>query len=373
MNVTYIGPVLDSSGYGNASRNNVAALHEVGVKVDVVPISFEKAKTDMGKLGKLMQSLTNPHADNDIRIIHCTPQNYPQVINKTEYNIGYAAWESDRLPDGWSKYINMLQEIWVPSEYNVEVFKNSGVNIPVKCMPHAFDVTKVTQPDLSLVSKRNDDEFIFYSIFQWLERKNPVDLLNAYLTEFGAEENVTLVLKTFMVNHNSPKEVAQIKQQIGTIKRNLHLKTFPRVLLITELLSSAEMAGLHAVGDCFVLAHRCEGFGIPIAEAMLSGKPTISTGYGGAVDFVSHGETGYLSKYMVTPVVGMPWPIYNAKQNWAQPDITDFRKLMRHVYENRDEAKQVGQTGKEWIEQNLSWQSVGNMMKERLLEIEKGL
>ncbi len=371
--VTYIGPVLDSSGYGNAARNNVAALHSIGTKIEVMPITFEKQKANIGELGLLMSQLTNRDADNAIHIVHCTPQNYPHLVKEDKYNIGYAAWESSLLPDGWADHINLLNEIWCPSEYNVQVFKDSGVTIPVYCVPHTFDMDRSVEPDMNLVGKRKPDEFMFYSIFQWLERKNPLGLLVAYLTEFEPGENVSLALKTFLQSHNSPQEVAQIRSQIKEVKNKLHMSSFPRVLLISQLLSAQEIAGLHAIGDCFVLPHRCEGFGIPIAEATLAGNPTISTNYGGAVDFITHEETGYLTNYTISPVYGMPWHIYSGKMNWADPDLSDVKKWMRYVFENRDEAKKVALTGKTMLEDNLSWESVGNRMKERLDKIKAEL
>jgi glycosyltransferase involved in cell wall biosynthesis len=349
MKVTYIGPAFDSSGYANATRNNIAALHTVGVDLELVPITFEAYKSDLGELGKLLKSLIATKPSNDVRILHCTPENYTRLLDHTKYNIGYAAWETSKLPKDWPDMFNQLDEVWVPSTHNVEVFRNSGVDIPVYAFPHTFDTTEKIISETGLIKRRNNDEYLFYSIFQWLERKNPTALLKAYLTEFTKQDNVSLVLKTFLFNYQREEEKDTIKKVIKDIKERLYLENLPRILLITDLLSAEEIAGLHEYCDCFVLPHRSEGFGIPIAEAMLAGNPTISTGYSGPVDFVQHKTTGYLTNYQMTPVYGMPWHTYSGDMLWAEPDIVHLRKLMRYVYENREDAVACGRQGQQAI------------------------
>jgi len=137
-------------------------------------------------------------------------------------------------------------------------------------------------------------------------------------------------------------------------------------------LTSSEMYALHQRGDCFVSLNRCEGFGIPIAEAMQFEKPVVATSYGGPVDFLTE-DTGYPVDHMVTPVFGMPWDMYKGYMNWAEPDLLHARRLMRQVYENREEARARGQAAKAWVDENLSWEKIGQEMAARLKEIEERL
>ncbi len=371
MNVTYVSACLDSSGYAAAARNHIAALYDVGVTINVKSVSFEGYRSDLGRLGVLVQSLMGRNSEGDIRILHLTPQNYEKLIKPGKYNIGYCAWETDMLPKHWNKMIKRLDEVWVPSEHNKEVFERCGITIPVCVMPHPFE-TDIEQQDTtdSLVANVDSNDFVFYSIFQWTERKNPLGLLKAYLTEFKRDEKVALVIKTYLMNPNNSQEGENIKKSIQEIKRKLWLPSYPKVLLISSLLSSAQINALHTEGDCYLSLHRCEGFGIPLADAMLAGNPVITTGYGGQIDFM---ESQSLVDFIMTPVYGMPWDLYTGEMNWAQPDILHARRRMRGLFENQEFAKKQGELGRQEVQEKLNYNVLGNRMKARLEKIQETL
>lgn len=372
MNITYISACLDNSGYGEAARNHIAGLFNAGVLVNVVPISFERFRSDLGNLGHLIKGLVKVNEPGQIQILHATPDNYPRMKNSQKYNIGYAAWETDKAPAAWVPLINQLQELWVPSFHNVTCFKDAGVKVPIYCMPHPLDKQSIEAPT-SPVFQKNDGEFTFYSIFQWTERKNPLGMLVAYLSEFTSTEKVNFVIKTYLRNPEDPREVNVIKDLIAKTKQEMRLGDFPRLSLITSLMSRAQVQALHRDADVFMLLHRCEGFGLPVAEAMLAGNPVITTGYGGTEDFVINDTHGKVIDYHMTPVVKMPWGHYNAKMNWAEPNIAQAKQAMRYMFENQDKAETMGQHAQQWMEQNYNWKVLGHQMRKRLEEIEKSL
>lgn len=370
MKVTYVGPVFDSSGYAEAARNYICALDQAGIDVCVRSIKFERQKPDLGEFQEKLDKCMAKQDDSKIQISHLTPENYPRVLKRGRYNIAYTAWETSRVPDHWVPLLNNMDEIWVPCTHNVKVMKDSGVMKPVIAVPHTFKEPKEIQKD-SPIQYKDEEDFMFYSIFQWTERKNPIGLLKAYLSEFLESEKVCLVLKTYFVNPDNPKESEQMKELIKAVKDRSYLNSFPKLLLISSLLSTEEMQALHSNGDCYVSLHRCEGFGIPIVEAMMQEKPTIVTNYGGPEDF----NPDVMKKigYTETPCHGMPWPTYHSHMNWAEPDILEARRAMRELYEDQKKAKEMGQAAKQWAKEEFSYKKIGNLMKTRLEEIEKEL
>lgn len=369
--VTYITACADSSGYAESARNNIAALAAAGIDTEVLPVSFESFRSDLGKLGHQVKSMYTDKPTAPIRLIHTTPNLYHNWAQPNYYNIGYTAWETSRLPPDWVEHLNKMNEVWVPSEHNKTVFLNSGVTVPLYVIPHTFNfqLYKEERRD-NAIEGLTSDEFVFYSVFQWTERKGPAELLKAYLTEFTAGDNVALVLKTYMVTPGNPAEKERIIKEIMFIKDRLHLNNYPKILLISRLLSRGQIFSLHDSSDCYLSFHRDEGFGVPIAEAMLAGNPVICTNYGGSTQFVKP-EHAYPVDYKLTPVFGMPWENYKGNTEWADIDIMDARKKMRYVYNNKSEAREMGVKGQEYVRTNLSWERIGSLMKERIDSINK--
>lgn len=370
--VTYISAAFDASGYAEAARNNMAALMEVGVPLEALSLSFEQFKSDLGVLGQKIKNISVPKSSGQINIIHTTPSIFKNFIDKSKYNIGYTTWETTHLPCGWTEEINKLDEVWVPCQQNVQIFKDSGVSIPIYCIPHTFNRSLFEQEAAEMkLQHLNKDDYVFYSVFQWTERKNPIAMLKAYFTEFKTDEKVCLILKTYMINPGNLSEKDKIKQAIQEVKSKLYLKNYPKILLIDDLLSRTQLHQLHKMSDCYLSFHRNEGFGVPVAEAMIAANPVISTNYGGTTDFVLENQTGYPVSYQMTPCYGMPWETYAGYMNWADINICDAKQKMRYVFNNREEAKYIGQTAQNWIDTNLSWKAVGNLMKDRLERINR--
>jgi hypothetical protein len=67
--------------------------------------------------------------------------------------------------------------------------------------------------------------------------------------------------------------------------------------------------------------------------------------------------------------VGQDAEGYSPDATWAEPDVVEAARLMRHVYENQAEAVLVGQKAQDDILKNFSEAASGAIMKNRLSEI----
>lgn len=366
--IKYISPLFDGSGYAKASRGNVMALHSLGVPLTLSPISFEKTHPDLGQEGEILKSLVNKEIDYNIVIIHTTPEFWSKYREFGKTNIGYTIWETSKLHPDWPGYINTnADKILVGSEWNVEVFRSSGVKVPIGVIPHGIDTGVFEDISPFPIKGVGKDTYVFYDIFQWTERKNPLPLIKAYWYAFNdrPDANVALVLKTYRGDY-SKVEKDTIRTTLHKFKGVTPLDYYAPMFLITNLLSEAEIHGLHARGDCFVSLNRGEGFGLSPFTAGACGKPVIITGYGGATEYAKE-DNSYLLDYVLSPTFGMPWSVwYRGDQLWAEPDAYQAAKFMQHVYENQEESKERGQRLKRYISENFTWNDIGKRIIEEI-------
>ena len=367
--IKYISPCLDFSGYGEASRNYIFSLHKKGIPITVSPRNFDPNPPPIAdkEQREVLESLINKNIPYDVVIIHLTPDLFPQYAEPGKYNIGFAAWETSLLHPKWANTCNAVNEIWVPCDMNVEAFKNSGVRPPVYKVPHGIDPNMfegLSGDDFSMPGL-SPSTYKFYSVFQWIYRKNPEGLLRAYFNAFDEKDDVALILKTYRMGAKKDKEF--IRDQIVNIKKDMGIGGYPKVILLGDLLSKTQMLGLHLYGDCCVSLHRGEGWGLPLSESSGAANPSIATGWGGNTEFMKE-DNSYLVDYQMTFVSMMmsfnPW--YLGNQQWAEPSQVHAAEIMQYVFTHQEEAKLKGLLAKENIINRYSWEKVADIIAGRL-------
>jgi len=304
--IKYIAPCFDNSGYAQACRGNILSLNSLNVPITLSPVSFEELRPNLGKDERVLRSLVNKDIDYNIVIIHTTPEFWSRHKEMDKTNVGYTIWETSKLHPDWKDYINNnVEKVLVGCEWNIEVFKNSGVTLPIGVVPHGINVAEFNDIEPYNISGVSKDDYMFYSIFQWTERKHPIALIKAYWYAFQNNEKVALVLKVYRGNYEEEEKDA-IRNTVKILKNQTPMDCHPKLCLILDMLSQNEMLGLHARGDCYVSLDRGEGFGLSPFAAGAASNPIIVTGFGGVTEYAKE-RNSYLVDYTLTPVSGMPW------------------------------------------------------------------
>ena len=276
------------------------------------------------------------------------------------YNIGFWFWELPSARSDWHDYYEYVDEIWVGSEFCRRSLA-SLTRLPVICMPLVIEGLETRLKYDRAHFGLPDSVFTFGYIFDvnsYVQRKNPLALIEAFRREFGDSSNVLLVLK--QSHGGGPRNpdaevIATAISGAGNIK-----------VLDCEL-SDSEITSFHNALDCFVSPHRSEGFGFNLAESMYLGKPVIATRYSGNLDFMDD-RNSYLIDYRLTPIEQTAGP-YMKGAVWANPDIDHLRKLMRAVFANATERQQRAGMAAETIRQKFSSREAGRQMEARFREL----
>ena len=345
------------TGYGTATRNYIQALDKQ--KIDV------RYKYVYGQ-GTPFPIEENPQTDSYLlNVVSSRPftDACPQVVfgqadvfykNKGKHKIGFSMLETTGIPKEWVLNCNMMDEVWVPSRFNVETFINSGVNKPIHIIPLGFDPNYFNPKIKSL---KTNDKFVFLSVFEWGERKCPEMLVDSYLKTFRKSDDVVLICK--ITNRNG---AINIEEEVK--KFNINSESPEIVFIYNNDFPTYQMGVLYRFADCFLLPSRGEGWGMPVLEAMACGLPVIATDWSAITEFFND-QVGYPIRVKKLTNAEALCPYYTGFQ-WAEPDQEHFMHLMRYVYENREDAKTVGEYAAKYALDNWTWEKAAEKIINRI-------
>jgi glycosyltransferase involved in cell wall biosynthesis len=278
--------------------------------------------------------------------------------SRGRYRIGYTMLEVDGFPSEWVAQANSLDEVWVPSTFNREAFLRCGLERPIRVMPLGVDTDHFNP---AIRAHRNPSgDFVFLANFEWGERKAPELLLRVFNRTFRHREPVVLLCKT--INRDSSLDLR------GRVRALRLRDSGGRIGFIhNRVVPYSEMGSLYRSADCYVAASRGEGWDMPLLEAMACGLPAIVTDWGAHRDFATE-DNCYPLRLRGTVPVGETRCPYYAGFSWADPDPDHLGQLLRHVFENRDEAVAKGARAAQTAREH-TWAAAAQRVRERLEQI----
>lgn len=349
------------NGYAISSRNLMLALERLGIQVEyeyvyglgtVFPLD-EQEETGSYLLNVIRKRTIDPE---QVQVVFAQGDVFES--NFGAYKIGFTMLETDGIPEEWVRQANLMDEVWVPSTFNLETFRQSGVKRPIHVIPLGID-PNYFNPQITSYHPR--DVFVFLSVFEWGERKAPEILLKAFNDEFRANESVVLVCRV----HNRDGTI-QVSREV----RNLQLKSNGGRILFSmnEVIPYHQSSALYRSADCFVLSTRGEGWGLPILESMACGLPVIATSWSAHRDFMNESNAYPLQVEKIVPAIAK-CPYYEGF-NWAEPSYEHLRVLMRWVFEHPVEAKAKGMKAAQEVLEKWTWDHSAHKIIARINDIE---
>jgi glycosyltransferase involved in cell wall biosynthesis len=257
-------------------------------------------------------------------------------------------FESDKIPDDWIDYLQIADEIWVPSKWCQATFAKAGIKTTV--VPLGYDQTVFTPIYRQEANKtRRDFTFLHYDAFNI--RKGFVEVFKAFTSEFNKTEPVKLILKTRQTQ--SPLPITKSE--------------YPNIECVYGKVDNSELHKLMEHSDVFLFPSRGEGFGMTPLEAMATGMPAIVPN--------AHGLTEYFNADCMyeVPVAEKCPALYARYKNqdvgdMVICDIPALRKKMRWCYEHQSEVITTGLKAQEYAK-NWTFEKTAVIIKKRLDEL----
>ncbi len=187
------------------------------------------------------------------------------------------------------------------------------------------------------------------------DRKNVGLLVRVFFETFKQSKTAppALILKTSGGNF-SILDKREILKKISDIRSTVQLEegqTLPNVYVLHGELTDAEMNSLynHPKVKAHVSLTKGEGFGRPLLEASISGKPIIASGWSGHMDFLNAEDAVLVGGELKQIHPSSVWEnILIPESSWFRPDLQQAANAFAAVFMDYETfRKKAHKLGKE--------------------------
>lgn len=370
-----MGPIMSRSGYGNHTRDIARAIIETPDKysLTIIPVNWgncpdtalEKDNPIHEEISKRIPAHGSQLQRPDIFIRVSIPNEFEPQGN---YNIGITAGiETTVCAPEWLQGANKMDMLITTSEHSQHVMEATSYEKKNKQTGQLEGVIAL-KPDLkkevlfegldldvykktSTIDEKVKEElsgikesFCFLFVGHWLQgvvgedRKDVGMLIHTFVNTFKntpASKRPALVLKTSGAGFSvSDREniMNKIRGCIGDVKNP------PNVYLLHGDFTDEQMNSLynHSKMKAMISFTKGEGFGRPLLEYSITGKPVIASGWSGHMDFLNPDGAVLLPGEIkdIHKSVRNQWFVEGAQ--WFTVNYPFAHQVMKDVFKNYD-------------------------------------
>lgn len=348
--VTIIGPICMADGIGRQTIELVRSIDDdVTIQIKPTSIIYEDLPKEIEVLisQKYYRSLGDIvlFEDSIWTLLACVHQYLSPIKNSNQVRIAYSMVEFSRIPREWAELLNMyFDAIVVPDPFLVEVYKESGVSIPIFVLPLQLDF----QPLLNLpLKQKSHSPMVFANLGAAADRKNQLLLVRAFAKALGNCDNAVLRINSRMDFNNTSQKIKNEIRKLGC--SNIHFTS--------GILGKKEYLELFRSVDCFVSLSKGEGFSIQPREAMALGIPVIVTNNTAQSTICKSGLVKVVESEILESInhilLDMKHPLRDDQFRGYQfdCDVDEAAEAIKDVYLNYEKYLGKAEAAREWASQ----------------------
>ena len=384
-------PIDTFSGYGHRSRDFVHSLIEAkgnDWEIQILPQVW--GNTPWGFLDKddplRSRFIPNLTQQPDIWMQITIPNEFQKV---GKYSIGITAGiESTCPPPDFIEGMNRMDLNLVSSNFTKNTFsqiqitqndkegkpqKTFKLERPIEVLLEGLDTgVYFKEPGKSNLLNNIDESFCFLFTGHWLpgnfgeDRKNVATMIETFLKTFkGGRVKPALLLKTNKVDY-SLLDKEDILKDIRLIRDKFkHKESLPNIYILHGEFTNEELNKINndPKVKSFISFTKGEGFGRPLLEQAITGKPVITTNWSGHVDFIRPeynvllgGELKNIHKSATNN-----WLIEQAQ--WFNVNTEVASKAMKNVYRNYKKYIESSRKQTQFLKENFSQDKMTEVLK----------
>ena len=383
-------PIDTFSGYGHRSRDFVRSLIEAkGDEWDVKIAPQKWGNTPWGFLDKddplKMRFINGEMQKPDIWIQITIPSEFQKIGS---FNIGITAGiESTVPPPSFIQGMNKMDLNLVSSQFTKDTFQQVRFNQndkqgnpvgeiklekPIEVLFEGLDEgVYFKEPGKSGLLDNIDESFCFLFTGHWLpgsfgeDRKNVATMVKTFLETFkGRGVKPALLLKTNKVDY-SLLDKEDILKDIRRIRDQFDKVDLPNIYILHGEFTNEELNKINndTKIKAFVSFTKGEGFGRPLLEQAITGKPVITTNWSGHIDFIRP-EYNVLLGGELKPIhqsAANDWLLKEA--NWFNVNTEIASKAMKDVYKKYKKYIENSRKQTKFLKENFSQDKMTEALK----------
>ena len=333
-------------GYAYETRAMAALLP---AEYEVFGVDLHRNSGDCGELfpGEMI-------SDEDVSRLCAVHDRHVSVVNNTSpegyvyfpgaVNIGTFSWETDAVAYGldWPELISAMDVNWIKTSYQQDFLKRCGVSqtVPTIAWPFDFNPTHAARPELLTRMPLNyverleaDGEAVstpaaaiarfgtplLLSVSSMAPRKGLPILLSEWRDHVaGGGEGVLLLKLRPIHNHRLRGDAAQAMSELLS-EAGFRIGDAVRIAYTFEDLDADELRELYRLCDGYVTATYGEGFGGPVVEALILGRPVIAPRHSSLADLLPPGYPLEVACRRLHVGLAGNSPIYPHASSWSLP------------------------------------------------------
>jgi hypothetical protein len=359
----YQAPVATRSGYGDHARDILKSIfeydkfdvHTIPTRWGTTPQNQINPTTDFGK--KLLESCTRQiDKQPEVHIQMTVPNEFQK---RAKFSIGITAGiESTLAPKDWIDGCNRMDLIIVPTEFSKttlqgtvydekdkrtnKLIKQHKITTPIEVLHEGVELETFLNPKVTddvLEGIETDWNYLF--VGHWLkgdlgkDRKDVGMMIQTFCTVFKntpKDKQPGLILKTSSAGF-SVIDREDISSKIKSIKNQFGDKCPPIYLLFGDL-HPEEMASLyhHPKVKAMISFTKGEGYGRPLCEFSLTGKPILVSKWSGHLDFLPVENTVFLEGALDTIHESVADKFLLKEAKWYQLNYSQAAGMIDKVF-----------------------------------------
>jgi glycosyltransferase involved in cell wall biosynthesis len=242
----------------NAAAENIAKIHKDFIDIQGYTHAAYQASRALARQG-ITCSVKDTSAT--IGISMGFPSDYSHAPG--QYKVGYTAWESTHLKDGWLERMMSVDQLWATSSWTAEVFRKTTGREDIHVWPHGIT------SDWSPARRERGNVFTFLHVGEPQVRKNGQLTVEAFIDLFADNPDYQLIIKCSNINTTRVFMGKMIAGSPDSRHKNIRI--------ITDNLPHTQMVEIFQKINALIYPTTGEGFGFIPLQALATGCPVATT------------------------------------------------------------------------------------------------